>query len=585
MIYRITSDLPSFKPVELRPGLNIIVSDKLQQSNDGQTRNKSGKSSLLQLIHFLVGKEGDTNSLFRKPELESYTFSMEFDLKGALLRASRSGATFGWLDIELLEGSTASWPADPMQGKTSVRVAQAKWRELLGLVMFGLEEDLGTYGPTFGQLFSYFVRRAENGGLAEPTKQASQQQPADVRVGLSYLLGLDWRISQEREQLRQDITGAQKLQRVAREGGLKNVVGDPKQIFTQLTLAQKEVERLTTALKAFRILQDYAEREKEGNHLTRQLNELADEAAQTRYYVDDLRLSLQSETPPSVADLDRLYQEAGVVLPGVALQRYDEVRRFHESIVRNRRLYLEGELVAAEQRIQEIQQQISALDERRSEVMQLLHTHGALEHHTMLQLELGKAVAYVETLKQNQKLLEDVALRVAELKIKQGHLSLRLQRDFKENESVLTDAVLAFEAASEALYNDPGNLSIYPTETGPEFSITIQGRNSRGVNSMQVFCFDMMLMRVAGKRNMTPGFLVHDSHLFDPVDERQNEKAWVYGAGLAAELGFQYIITLNSDQIPSPQNRSIPEFPIKDFIVPPHLTDQAGGGLFGFDFY
>lgn len=585
MIHRITSDLPSFKPVELRPGLNIIVSDKLEQSNDGQTRNKSGKSSLLQLIHFLAGKEGDTNSLFRKMQLESYTFSMEFDLKGALLRVSRSGATFGWLDIELLEGTTSLWPVDPLQGQAAIRISQAKWRGVLGLVMFGLEENLGTYGPTFSQLFSYFVRRAENGGLAEPTKQASQQQPADVRVGLSYLLGLDWKISQEREQLRQDITGAQKLQKVARDGGLKSVVGDPKQIFTQLTLAQKEVDRLTIALAEFRVLQDYAEREREANALTRQVNELADEAAQSRYYADDLRSSLQSEIPPSVTDLERLYEEAGIVLPGLVRERYDEVRRFHESIVRNRRLYLEGELAEVELRIEDAQKQISRLDERRSEVMQLLHTHGALEHHTQLQLQLGKAVAYVERLKQNQKLLEDVAQRVAELKIRQGQLSLRLQRDFRENEPVLTAAVLAFEAASEALYNDPGNLSIYPAETGPEFSITIQGRNSRGVNSMQVFCFDMMLMRVAGKRGMTPGFLVHDSHLFDPVDERQNEKAWVYGAGLAEALGFQYIITLNSDQIPSPQNRSIPQFPLEQYIVQPYLTDADGGGLFGFDFY
>ena len=584
MIYRITSDLPTFKPVELRPGLNIIVSDKLPESSDGQTRNKSGKSSLIQLIHFLVGKEGDTNSLFRKPQLEAYTFTMDFDLKGAVVRVSRSGATFGWVLVELLSGSTAAWPADPLQGKQSAKLAQANWRAVLGLAMFGVEENLGNYGPTFSQLFSYFVRRAENGGLADPTKQAAMQGPADVRVGLSYLLSLDWKISQEREQLRQEITGAQKLQKVAREGGLKKVVGDPKQIFTQLTLAQKEVDRLVKALAEFQVLPDYIEREREASALTRQLNELADEVAQSQYYADDLRLSLQSETPPSATDLERLYKEAGIVLPGLVRERYDEVRRFHESVVRNRRLYLESELSEVELRIEQGRTQLSNLDSRRSQVMQLLHTHGALEHHTKLQLELGRAEAYAERLRQNQKLLEDVAERVAELKIRQGQLSLRLQRDFKENQPVLTEAVLAFEEASEALYNDPGNLSIYPTETGPEFSITIQGSRSRGVNSMQIFCFDMMLMRVAGRRGMTPGFLVHDSHLFDAVDERQNEKAWVYGASLAAALGFQYIIALNSDQIPDSQNRSTP-FPIEQYIVPPALTDADGGGLFGFDFH
>ncbi|WP_223649202.1 ABC-three component system protein [Hymenobacter psoromatis] len=584
MIHRITSDLPSFKPVELRPGLNVIVSAKSEQSNDGQTRNKSGKSSLLMLIHFLFGKECGTESLFRKPELAAYTFSLEFDLRGAQVRVSRSGATFGWLAVELVAGSTAQWPDDPLRGQASAKIAQAKWRGVLGLAMFGLAENLGTYGPTFSQLFSYFVRRSENGGLAEPTKQAALQQPADVRVGLSYLLGLDWRISQERERLRQEITGAQKLQKVARDGGLSSVIGDPGQVFTQLTLAQKGVDRLTKALAEFRILPDYMEREKEANHLTRRFNELSDEVAQQQFYVSDLRQSLQSEDAPATTDLERLYEEAGLVLPSLVRVRYEEVRLFHESIVRNRRLYLEGEIAEVEVGIAERRRQLSKLDTRRSEVMQLLQTHGALEHHTQLQIALSKAVAQTERLKQNQQLLEEVAQRVAELKIQQGQLTLRLQRDFRENQPVLTEAVLAFEAASEALYSDPGNLSIYPSENGPEFSITIQGRSSRGVNSMQIFCFDMMLMQVAGKQGITPGFLIHDSHLFDPVDERQNEKAWAYGAELARELGFQYIIALNSDQFPAPQNR-VTQLAIEQHIIPPHLTDADGGGLFGFDFY
>jgi uncharacterized protein YydD (DUF2326 family) len=584
VIHRITSDLPSFKPVELRPGLNIIVSAKSEKSNDGQTRNKSGKSSLLQLIHFLFGKECGPDSLFRKPQLEPYTFSLEFDLLEASLRVSRSGGTFGWLLVELLSGSTERWPIDPLSGQTNTKIAQAKWRGVLGLAMFGVEENLGAYGPTFSQLFSYFVRRAENGGLLEPTKQASQQQPADVRVGLSYLLGMDWRISQQREQLRQEITGAQKLQKVARDGKLNTVIGDPRQIFTQITLAQKEVDRLANAIAEFRVLPDYAEREKEASRLTRQINELSDEVSQQRFYVADLRQSLQTENAPDTSDLERMYAEAGVVLPGLVRVRYEEVRRFHDSIVRNRRLYLEGEIADVELGIEERQRQLVNLDARRSEVMQLLHTHGALEHHTQLQVELSKAVTQVERLKQNQQLLEEVAQRVAELKIQQGQLTLRLQRDFRENQPMLTEAVLAFEAASEALYNDPGNLSIYPSDNGPEFSITIQGKSSRGVNNMQIFCFDMMLMQVAGKQGITPGFLVHDSHLFDPVDERQNEKAWEYGAKRAAALGFQYIITLNSDQFPDNQNRST-QFPFEQHIVQPHLTDDGGGGLFGFEFF
>lgn len=46
------------------------------------------------------------------------------------------------------------------------------------------------------------------------------------------------------------------------------------------------------------------------------------------------------------------------------------------------------------------------------------------------------------------------------------------------------------------------------------------------------------------------GFLVHDSHLFDAMDERQIANAIEVGARLSQQHGFQYIITMNSDRIP-----------------------------------
>jgi uncharacterized protein YydD (DUF2326 family) len=75
---------------------------------------------------------------------------------------------------------------------------------------------------------------------------------------------------------------------------------------------------------------------------------------------------------------------------------------------------------------------------------------------------------------------------------------------------------------------------------------------------------------------------VHDSHLFDGVDERQVGKALALGAELAKEHGFQYIVTMNSDDVPT----EVPSgFQIKNHVVPVRLTDAVeDGGLFGFRF-
>jgi len=90
-------------------------------------------------------------------------------------------------------------------------------------------------------------------------------------------------------------------------------------------------------------------------------------------------------------------------------------------------------------------------------------------------------------------------------------------------------------------------------------------------------------MDLNSRRGIGPGFLVHDSHLFDGVDERQVAKALELGAMHAKEHGYQYIITMNSDAIPGEGFSA--DFNIMEYVNKVRLTDaQETGGLFGVRF-
>jgi uncharacterized protein YydD (DUF2326 family) len=100
---------------------------------------------------------------------------------------------------------------------------------------------------------------------------------------------------------------------------------------------------------------------------------------------------------------------------------------------------------------------------------------------------------------------------------------------------------------------------------------------------MQIFCFDLMLTEMSHKQGRGPGFLIHDSHLFDGVDERQVAKALQLGAERAEASGFQYIVTLNSDALPREGFRG--GFDIQSRVLETKLTDATEtGGLFGLRF-
>ena len=99
---------------------------------------------------------------------------------------------------------------------------------------------------------------------------------------------------------------------------------------------------------------------------------------------------------------------------------------------------------------------------------------------------------------------------------------------------------------------------------------------------MEIFCFDYALYKLVTTRLGGPGFLIHDSHLFDPVDRRQMAASLELGAKLTAEVGRQYIAMLNSDEF-KPLEFS-EGFDARSYVLPVVLQDTSEGGLFGFRF-
>lgn len=214
--------------------------------------------------------------------------------------------------------------------------------------------------------------------------------------------------------------------------------------------------------------------------------------------------------------------------------------------------------------------------------MNLLQSHGALDQFSQLQTETSRLESEVETLRRRFEAAEQLESTKNELDIERNRLTLRLRRDFAEQNSRLAEAILAFEQTSERLYESAGSMTVEETSNGPKFQFPMQGSRSKGIKNMQIFCFDMMLMRLCAKRGIGPGFLVHDSHLFDGVDGRQVVSALKVGAETAEELGFQYIVTMNEDDA---FKESADGFDIHQYVLPVVLTDaKEDGGLFGIRF-
>lgn len=567
MIHRIYSSLPTFKNLKFNAGLNVLLAEKSVGATSLQTRNRAGKTSLIEIIHFLTGANKEKKSLFTATALKNITFGIAFDLAGKPVTIERQN----------LDRASFNLDKSP--------ISAVNWKAKLGHEMFGLREEWENEGstPKFRSLFAYFARRVLSGAFYSPDKQTAKMQGADVsQMALMYLFGLDWRIAADWKLVRDKEKTLKELKKAVKAGAFERFIGNAAELRTQLTVAEDDLQRRKTELDMFRVLPQYHEMEKEADAITHQLNELANANTIELAAIRDFKLALETEAPPELIDLDSVYNEAGIALPGLVKKRYDDVRGFHESVVRNRRDYLSSELEEAKSRIEKRNQQKIKLDERRAQIMGILKSYGALEQFTQLQAEVSRLESAVETLRHRYESAENLEGTKSELEIERNRLLQRLRLNFKEQKNQLDQAILAYQQISSALYEEAGSIYVDETSNGPTFRFEIQGSRSVGIKNMQIFCFDIMLMRLCSQMGIGPGFLIHDSHLFDGVDGRQVIRALRVGAAVAKELGFQYIVTINEDDAFKEKESG---FDLRDYCLDVKLTDATeDGGLFGIRF-
>lgn len=577
---RLASSDKAFKTVHFKDGLNVILADREERSRETDTLNGAGKTSIVELVHFLLGGDWEKT---REDALREDVFSLECELQGKRLTVSRSGGNPGRVFFSDLS-ETDSWPIQPdthLILGPSMKVAE--WGAVLGQLVFGLpaSDAAEPFRPAFRGLFNYFARRVRSGGFHDPEAIHKKQALWDQQVAITYLLGLDWTIPQQMEKIRAKNKFRQQLKKMlAEEEGLeaKHLLPSSAEIRTRLTLSERRVNELRKALGSFRVAEEYHTYEREVDELTATLSALSNENSADRQLATELERALAIEAPPDSEDLGRVYAEAGLVLPAEALKRFDDVRAFHDSVIRNRRVYLQGELQAARARISDREDRMKHADARRSTLMQTLRTHGALESYTRLTEELGRHEAdsqHLRTQYERAVQLEDTG---RELVVAEAQLGSRLAQNQLEQAEQIERATVVFAEISQQLYSRPGRLVVNNRLVGAPISIWIPKGESEGVLTMQIFCFDLTIATLTQERGIGPAFTMHDSHMFDGVDVRQIRQGLEVARDHATRLGRQYITMVNSDIAADVEEEGLS---LNEFVIPPRLSDQPDGGLFG----
>lgn len=575
----LTSSDPRFKTLRFREGLNILVADRTETSEQGDSRNSIGKTSFVKVLKYVLG--GDLASEFKVPELSEHTFTATISLPStdddaadtvSITRAvspTTRVRVSGWSDTG---------------GATDLHVDE--WRELLSRKVFGIPEDATR--PTAGQIWGQLIRTY----FGNPIKGHQSEADWESGVKLGFMLGLSPQILGKAGDVDRLTKQGKAIRAAVKEGAIAHLSLDESALRAQLATARRQRDRTQSDLRSFKVDEQYADHQREADGLSGSIQRLNDEALSLQRRLRELEEALQDEVASIqnndlAARLERVYAEIGLVLPDTVSRRYGEVQAFHESVVRNRRSFLEQELGAVRERLETIDTERRNLDGQRSQVMHLLNETVALDTFLSLQRDLAKQESDVADLERRLESANSISTIGDTIKLRTAELVASVRTELNERGDGLGESIALFGELGAEIYTDrEASLLVAPTVKGLlSVSPRISGDASTGVRSVETFMLDMVCTIAAIKVGRAPRILVHDSHLFDAIDGRQVASCLNIGARLAERHGFQYIVTLNSDFLTSVEVQSEGAFDAEPYMLSTRLTDETeAGGLFGFRF-
>ena len=550
MIFRVSSDHKQFRSVDFEPGFNVVLAERTTESSEKDSRNGLGKSLLLDIIHFCLGSDPKPGDVLRQEPLRDWTFELEVEIRERPILVRRNTDN---LNKVFIYGDTAGWPIETKPDKETAEPSMTRdeWARLLGWAMFGLPHERSgeKYLPTFRSLISY-VARTDLGGYLDPFKQHPRQMEWDKQVNIAFLLGLNWQHAQTWQLLKDRENDLQQLSRAIKTGIAAEFLGSIGALESARVRVERDVRRQESDLATFRVHPQYREIEEQANRLTFAIRDLSNQNVVDQGMLDLYRESLLTEEPADHQVVADVWAEAGVVLSGQVVRRLDQVQEFHRQVVSNRRSFLEGEIGRLRANIAERGGRIAGLTERRAQQLAVLRSHGALDEYMRLQRLHAEKVAELENLDRRIELQQKLEREQSAVKIEKERLRLDARADLDERRGEREEAIALFNANSESLYDAPGELVIDLKDTGFKFEVEIERSGSEGVSRMKVFCFDLMLAQRWANKLWSPGFLIHDSVMYDGVDERQRARALQLAASQSTGQGFQYICCINSDMVP-----------------------------------
>lgn len=535
--------------IDFHQGLNLIV-DEVSTDNE-ETGNNVGKTTVLRLIDFCFGMEGikiytatEGPKVVNK-EVKEFLMETEVLITLCLADGFTENAKKVIVRRNFLSGKRSVLE---INGQT---VEKKDFEGELEKAIWGIE----TSKPSFRQIISHNFRYDDN--RLTNTLRTLNRYTSDIEYETLhlYMFGCNFDDGDRRQELSKKLTTDYKYKRRLEKTASKSALR------SKLALVEGEIAELNTKKEELHLNPDFEKDLEQLNKVKASLSELAvkQTALQLRYNlieeaVEDLKAQMSNI---DTKQLELIYRQASAMITQLQ-HTFEDLLAFHNEMLVRKADFLSAELPQLKQSISACNTEISALrqqEQRLAERLQQSATIEALDELVaQLNLKYQEKGALEQRIAQIEEVDEAIALNEEILKDIDKGLFSQNKQDLVQKQ--LDKFNQYYSSISKRLYGESYAIeySLVKNKEGKntyKFAPFATDNFSTGKKQGEIACFDMAYIMFADDEKIPclhfilndQKELVHDNQLMH------------IGALANDHVDIQYVVAILRDKLPTELNK------------------------------
>ncbi|MCF6269912.1 MAG: DUF2326 domain-containing protein [Melioribacteraceae bacterium] len=336
---------------------------------------------------------------------------------------------------------------------------------------------------------------------------------------------------------------------------------------------------LENSLDNYHFIEKYKDIEKQLVEVTKQINTKLTEYNSLDNKLNKIRESYNVNQNIETKEIRKIYNEVVENFGNQVAKTLDEVIDFKNNILANRKKYLIQKEDRLQKAINEVLNDISNLETKRSNFYKSLDEKGALdsvkntyEELIIEKTDLERNVQVIKQIDEYQEMLTKLNVTISEVKLLISQELKKFEGKVDELRKlfidILKNAIFVDESYDNAYFDIVPKPTANRKKLPFDIEIEIPKADALGQSRLKIVAYDLMvfLYNIVNDRKL-PDFLIHDG-VFHGISlkTRINTINYVYHKYLenAKHKQFQYIMTFNEDEITIPDDK-IKEYGNFDF--------------------